>query len=131
MGQDAMTPRFDLTVPGKAIPQGSMKGYVRVGKAGVPVAGITSDDPELIQWRMKVTGYAIEKQAEYMHTNPALVLPLTGPVGIRIIFTAERPQQHFHPVNSKRTVRELKADAPRSPPKRPTSTSWSGRSSMP
>jgi len=106
-----MTPRFDLYVPGKPIPQGSMKGFVRKGKAGVPTVGITSNNPLLIQWRMKVTGYAMEKYG--------INAPLTGPVGIRLIFTLDRPQAHYLPVNRKRTEPVLRTDAPVFPAQAP------------
>jgi Holliday junction resolvase RusA-like endonuclease len=104
--------RFTLFVPGKAIPQGSMKGYVRAGKSGAPVAAITSSNPLLIQWRMKVTGHAIERQAEWMHTHPATEFPITGPVGARVDFVVPRPQLHF---GTGRNAKTLKPGAPKYP----------------
>lgn len=106
--------RFTLFVPGKPVPQGSMKGYVRVGKSGNPVAGITNSNPVLIQWRMKVTGHAIEAQTRGLGL-PGLWFPVEGPIGIKLDFVLSRPAIHYLPANSKRPQPELRESAPKYP----------------
>ena len=84
--------RLFVWVPGHPVPQGSMKGYVRMGKAGVPVAAVTNSNPLLVAWRMKVTGHAIAAREK---RDDALLFPITGPIGARIDFVMSRPQFHF------------------------------------
>jgi Holliday junction resolvase RusA-like endonuclease len=97
-----MNPRFDLYVPGRPVPQGSKTAFINKS-TGRPV--IVDKDMRLPQWRMKMTAAAIEKQAEYMHTAPNLAFPLAGPIGIRVIFTMERPKSHFGTGKNANTVK--------------------------
>jgi crossover junction endodeoxyribonuclease RusA len=86
--------RFELFVPGRPVPQGSKSAFVSKS-TGRPI--VVDKDVRLPQWRMKVTAAAIEKQAEYMQTNPALfeALPFEGGVGITVDFVLERPKWHY------------------------------------
>jgi hypothetical protein len=81
--------RFELFVPGRAVPQGSKTAFVSKS-TGRPI--VVDKDQRLPRWRAKITSAAIDHQAELMHTNPPLysLLPLTGPVAklLRAIFDA-------------------------------------------
>lgn len=79
-----MTPRLDLFVPGRPVPQGSKTAFVSKS-TGRPI--VVDKDVRLPQWRMKVTTYAMDMLG--------ITPPLEGPVGIRIIFTLDRPKSHF------------------------------------
>lgn len=93
-----MNPHFDLFVPGRPVPQGSKTAFVSKS-TGRPI--VVDKDVRLPQWRMKVTAHAMEA----LGTTP----PLTGPVGIRIIFTMDRPQSHF---GTGKNAGKVKASAP-------------------
>jgi Holliday junction resolvase RusA-like endonuclease len=84
--------RFELFVPGRAVPQGSKTAFVSKS-TGRPV--VVDKDVRLPRWRATITSAAIDKQAEYMHTLPGLVLPLTGAIGIKVDFILERPKGHY------------------------------------
>jgi Holliday junction resolvase RusA-like endonuclease len=101
--------RFELFVPGKAVPQGSKHAFISKS-TGRPM--VKDNDVRLPQWRMKVTAHAIEQQAEYMHTRPGLVLPITEAVGIKVDFVIERPKNHY---GSGRNAAVLTPRAPRYP----------------
>jgi crossover junction endodeoxyribonuclease RusA len=102
---------IEVFVPGTPITQGSMKGFVRTGKAGVPVAALTHSNPALIAWRMKVTGYLIDA----VQNSPMIHhVPMLGAIGARITFRMPRPQQHYWPVNRNHTG-EVREDAPKYP----------------
>jgi crossover junction endodeoxyribonuclease RusA len=103
--------RFELFVPGRAVPQGSKTAFVSKS-TGRPI--VVDKDVRLPQWRMKVTAAAIEQQAEAMHTM-RMTFPLTGPIGVKVVFVMERPKLHYLPVNSKRTELALRPQAPRYP----------------
>jgi crossover junction endodeoxyribonuclease RusA len=108
-----MTDTIEVFVPGQPVPQGSMKGFVRTGKAGVPVAALTHSNPLLNAWRMKVTGHmidAIQRSPMIQH------VPLTGAVGARITFRMPRPQYHY---GTGKNDHLLKPSAPKYPAKAP------------
>ncbi len=69
-------------VPGIPIPQGSMRGFVRGGKAIV-----TSDNLRLRSWRADVA--AVLQAARNGHAQ------LTGPVNVWLSFFLPRPQSHY------------------------------------
>jgi Holliday junction resolvase RusA-like endonuclease len=102
---------FEVFVPGQPVPQGSKTAYINKS-TGRPV--VVDKDVRLPQWRMKVTTYAIEKQAEYMQTYPHLYasLPLSGPVGIRVDFIMPRPKGHS---GTGKNADRLKPSAPKYP----------------
>ena len=69
-------------VPGIPIPQGSVRAFVRGGRAAV-----TSDNPALRSWRLDVTAAA---SAELGGREP-----FTGPVDVVLSFILPRPAGHF------------------------------------
>jgi len=103
--------RFVLFVPGRPVPQGSKSAFISKS-TGKPI--VVDKDVRLPQWRAKITSAAIDKQAEYMHTMPALyaTLPFVGGVGISIDFVLERPKTHF---GSGKNVDKVKPGAPSHP----------------
>lgn len=108
--------RLTFFVPGKPIPQGSMQAFVNKHTGRAVIA---SKNPPLHDWRMKVTGHAIDAQAEWMHTRPEYTFPLTGPIGMKIDFVLPRPSTHMLPINSRRAVPEVKPHAPLFPDQKP------------
>lgn len=68
-------------VPGIPVPQGSLRGYVRGGRAV-----LTSDNAGLRSWRSDVTAALAEKRP------PA---PIDEPVEVRLEFSLLRPLGHY------------------------------------
>jgi Holliday junction resolvase RusA-like endonuclease len=101
--------RFELFVPGRAVPQGSKTAFVSKSTGR---AIVVDKDMRLPRWRMKITAAAIEQQAEYRHTRPALTFPIEGAVGIKVAFTMERPKNHY---GTGRNASAVKPSAPRYP----------------
>jgi Holliday junction resolvase RusA-like endonuclease len=85
--------RFDMFVPGRPVPQGSKRALMPKG-GKVPVV-IDANPEGLAAWRRKVTNEAIEKQAEYMHTQPGMLFPIGDPIGLTVTFAMERPRFHY------------------------------------
>jgi Holliday junction resolvase RusA-like endonuclease len=101
--------RFELFVPGRAVPQGSKTALISKS-TGRPI--VVDKDTRLPAWRSKVTNAAIEKQAEYLHTRPALILPIEGPVGIKVDFVMERPKNQY---GSGANAQRVKSSSPHYP----------------
>ena len=95
---------MSLFVPGNPVPQGSKRALLRKG-TNIPIV-IDANRIGLAQWRAQVAAYAMEYRQKVLgHT-------LTGPVAIRLEFWFQRPASHYLPVNSKRSERALRDDAP-------------------
>jgi crossover junction endodeoxyribonuclease RusA len=86
--------RFTLFVPGRPVPQGSKTAFISKS-TGRPV--VVDKDVRLPNWRAKITGAAIEHQAELLHTGGVFggAFPLDGPIGVEITFVLERPKFHY------------------------------------
>ena len=93
----ASFPVLDLVVPGAPATQGSMALLNRAtGNLGYP--------PKTIAHRNLMVGELVEYWAGREQ--------ITAPTRVRCRFEIERPAGHYLPVNGKRTVRELRPDAP-------------------
>jgi Holliday junction resolvase RusA-like endonuclease len=97
--------RFDLFVPGRAVPQGSKSAFISKS-TGRPI--VVDKDVRLPHWRAKITAAAITRLQEY----DASRYPLTGPVGIRVTFIMERPKGHY---GSGRNANTVKPGSPKYP----------------
>lgn len=92
-----------FTVPGKPVPQGSMRAFTRKG-GGV---GMTpGNEKEVGEFRSRV---ALAAQA-------AGARPVCGPVRVKLFFWLPRPKGHF---GTGRNEGVLKASAPRYPVVKP------------
>lgn len=84
--------RMSFFVPGRPVPQGSKTAFVSKS-TGRPI--VVDKDMRLPRWRSTITAHAIDAQAEWMHTMPSVILPLTGAVGIEVTFLLNRPKNHY------------------------------------
>ena len=93
------TPDFAITfdVRGRPVPQG---GLVRSPAGGL----YHKRRPELLAWRLRIATAAEEAMAG--------IPPITGAVGVSIVFRFSRPNAHWLPANSSRPEPVLRADAP-------------------
>lgn len=82
---------ISFTVPGKPVPQGSMKAFVRGSRAY-----LTSDNPALKDWRAAVGFYALKAGAELIE----------GPIRVDVAFTLQRPKSHHRTGKNARLIRD-------------------------
>ena len=96
-----MTADLRVTVPGAAVPQGSMR-LVQGGRRMI------HSNPSLAAWRATVAAHVI---AAIVRTERQVgtCFPLTGPVNLVCVFTFERPKSHYR---SGRYAAMLKDRAP-------------------
>jgi len=94
----------NLFVPGNPVPQGSKRALLRKG-TNIPIV-IDANRIGLAHWRAQIAAYAMAQKQRIG------ALTHTGPVAVRLEFWFKRPDSHFLPVNSKRTERALREDAP-------------------
>lgn len=95
------SPDLSFEVRGLPVPQGSVRAFVRGGRA--VVAAVRQP---LAAWRGAV---ATEARAVMTEADTA---PLQGPVVVHLWFRLPRPQGHYLPAGRKRPAPELRADAP-------------------
>jgi crossover junction endodeoxyribonuclease RusA len=96
-----------FVVRGVPVPQGSSRAFVGKGKNGKPRAFVATEahtDSPLGSWRTAIA----QEAREAMGDRPLL----EGPLKVWLTFVFPRPASHFLPANSRRPVRELRADAP-------------------
>lgn len=91
--------KISVFVSGIPVPQGSMRGFVRNGRAV-----ITSDNGKLRSWRQEVS--------DALHTAVAAQGGFAGPVECRLEFTFLRPASHYG-------SRGLRPSAPQVPDRKP------------
>lgn len=103
--------RFELWVPGRPVPQGSLRPMVSksTGQAFIKNSSV------LMAWRSKVTSWAIEAQAEQMHTK-RLDFPLEGPIGVELLFYLARPKHHYGTGKNAAVVKDSSPAKPASAP---------------
>lgn len=101
-------PHLSVTVPGVAVPQGSMR-LVQGGRRMI------HSNPSLMAWRATVschTSAAIVRaeRTTYTHPGGGYAFPLTGPVNLVTVFTFHRPKNHYR---TGRNADQLRESAPR------------------
>lgn len=88
---------LELVVRGQPVPQGALTRS--------PSGGLyNSGGKRLTAWRTAIAGVA--------NDHLAGASPLEGPVRVDVTFVMPRPDAHYLPANSRRSVRILRADAP-------------------
>ena len=92
---------ISFTVPGRPIPQGSMKAFVRGNRAH-----LTSDNPALKDWRAAVGFYALKAGAELIE----------GPIRVDVAFTLQRPKGHFRTGRNASLLRDSAPELPTTKP---------------
>jgi crossover junction endodeoxyribonuclease RusA len=101
-----VNPRFELFVPGRAVPQGSKSAFISKS-TGRPI--VVDKDVRLPQWRAKITSAALDM---VLNRDTAVDYPLSGPIGIRVNFRMERPKHHY---GTGRNADTVKPSAPEYP----------------
>ncbi len=95
------SPDLSFDVRGLPLPQGSVRAFVRGGRA--VVVGVRQS---LADWRSAVAGEARGVMTE------ADAAPLAGPVVVHLWFRLPRPRSHYLPAGRRRPEPELRIDAP-------------------
>src|ERR1035437_7630268 len=97
-----------FVVRGLPAAQGSSRAFVVKAKGGKARAIVATDAHKLTSplgaWRSDLA----KEARETMGARPLL----DGPLRVRVVFVFPRPNGHYLPANSKRPVRQLRADAP-------------------
>lgn len=102
-----MTDPVVFVVRGVPAAQGSSRAFVGKGKNGKPRAFVATEahtNSPLGSWRTSIA----QEAREAMGTRPLL----EGALKVWLTFVFPRPAGHYLPANSRRPVRELRADAP-------------------
>lgn len=94
---------LEFDVRGMPIPQGSARAFVAGGRAIVATDANRASSP-LGAWRT-----AVATEARRAIASRA---PLAGPVEVVLIFRLPRPRGHYLPANGRRSLPELRLDAP-------------------
>lgn len=102
------SPDLSFDVRGLPVPQGSVRAFVRGGRA--VVAAVRQP---LAHWRGAVAG---EARAAMLAADLA---PIAVPVVVHLWFRMPRPASHYLPAGRRRPVRELRLDAPDYAPSAP------------
>lgn len=102
------SPDLAFDVRGLPVPQGSVRAFVRGGRA--VVAAVRQP---LAAWRGAVAGEA--RLAMLDADTP----PIAVPVVVHLWFRMPRPASHYLPAGRRRAVRELRIDAPEYAPTTP------------
>lgn len=95
------SPDLSFEVRGLPVPQGSVRAFVRGGRA--VVVGVKAP---LAAWRGAVATEARDVMTE------ADAAPLQGPVAVHLWFRLPRPRSHYLPAGKTRPEPELRLDAP-------------------
>ena len=100
---------IDITIHGKAIPQGS-KRSMTFQRGGKTMSRVINDNPNLSDWRQQIASVA----AEAMQGQEVAA----GSVSLVVTFFRQRPKSHY---GTGRNAGKLKASAPLLPTTRPDS----------
>lgn len=93
---NTLAPILDLVIPGTPTPQGSKISNTHGGMR----------DPKTTVGARNFTIQFLE------HRSAAGPLQIECAVAVRAWFRFKRPKYHYHPMNTRRAVPELKSDAP-------------------
>lgn len=101
-----------LVVLGVPAPQGSKKAFVHrsTGRAVV----VESSKKRLRTWRSDIVDEVLRRRPEFQLAG--FRLPITGPIGVSMVFCTARPRSHYR---TGRNAKLLRDDAPLRPTSRP------------
>lgn len=90
-----------FNVPGRPVPQGSVRAFARGGKAMVVQGGSKESRERLATWRSDVRAVA----QEAMKNSP----PFRGAISMQVVFSFRRPNAHY---GTGRNAERIKDSAP-------------------